>query len=136
MIEKDLKQSVVFPVGEKIENEYFVGDAYLSMLTTQSNPIGNVTFAPNARNNWHVHEGGQILLVTGGEGYYQEEGKVAQRLKVGDVVEIAAGIKHWHGAASDSWFVHLAIVRDPSKGETNWLEPVSESQYQEANRSK
>ncbi|WP_414648001.1 cupin domain-containing protein [Desulfitobacterium sp.] len=83
-------------------------------------PIGNVTFEPGCRNNWHVHAGGQILLVTGGRGYYQEEENPAQELHPGDVVQIPADVKHWHGAAPDSWFVHLAVEVNPEKGPTKW----------------
>ncbi|NIK79727.1 quercetin dioxygenase-like cupin family protein [Paenibacillus castaneae] len=126
-IEK-LNNSTIFPLGKKVE-AYFIGDAYLQMVFTDATPlnapIGNVTFAPGARNNWHFHEIGQVLLVTGGEGWYQEEGKPAQLLKTGDVVNIPPHVKHWHGATKDSWFVHLAIT----PGETNWLEPVDDETY-------
>lgn len=100
------------------------------MLTTTGVPIGNVTFEPGCRNNWHIHhKGGQILLVTGGRGYYQEWGKPAQKLQPGDVVNIPPEVKHWHGAASDSWFAHLA-VEVPSEGASNeWLEPVTDEEY-------
>ena len=102
----------LFPRGEKNEafKEYFVGQSYLNMLTTTGVAIGNVTFEPGCRNNWHIHhKGGQILLVTNCRGYYQEWGKPAQELKPGDVVNIPLEVKHWHGAAKDSWFCHLAI---------------------------
>lgn len=90
--------------------------------------VSNVTFEPGSRNNWHKHNDGyQILLVTAGAGWYQEEGKPAQSLQAGDVVEIDGGIKHWHGAAEDSWFSHLAI----SKGDIEWFEPVSNDWYTE-----
>ncbi|EFP61177.1 cupin domain-containing protein [[Clostridium] innocuum] len=123
----------LFPVGE--ENtayaEYFVGKSYLRMLTTEPLGIGNVTFEPGCRNNWHIHHrGGQILLVTGGRGWYQEWGKDAQQLLPGDVVNIAPEVKHWHGAAKDSWFSHLAI-EVPAEGAINeWFEAVSEEAYQ------
>lgn len=87
--------------------------------------IGNVTFAPGSRNNWHSHKVGQVLLVTGGEGWYQEEGKAAQLIKKGDVVNIPPNVKHWHGATKDSWFVHLAMT----PGETEWLEPVDDEWF-------
>jgi len=87
--------------------------------------IGSVTFAPGARNNWHSHKVGQVLLVTGGEGWYQEESKPAQPLKTGDVVNIPANVKHWHGATKDSWFAHLAMT----PGDTEWLEPVDDDVY-------
>ena len=123
-----LSNSTIFPLGQKIEPN-FIGDAYLQMVLTDPTPlnagIGNVTFAPGARNNWHSHTVGQVLLVTGGEGWYQEEGKPAQLLKTGDVVNIPSNVKHWHGATKDSWFVHLAIT----PGQTNWLEPVDDEWY-------
>ena len=122
----------LFPRGEKNEafKEYFVGQSYLNMLTTTGVAIGNVTFEPGCRNNWHIHhKGGQILLVTNGRGYYQEWGKPAQELKPGDVVNIPPEVKHWHGAAKDSWFCHLAI-EVPAKDTSNeWLEPVSDEDY-------
>ena len=93
--------------------QYFVGRSYLKMLTTQGVPIANVTFEPGCRNNWHIHKaeqgGGQLLLCTAGRGWYQEWGKQARELHPGDVVTIPAGVKHWHGAARDSWFSHLAV---------------------------
>lgn len=122
----------VFPMGEKNETfaKYFVGHSYLNMLTTSGVVIGNVTFEPGCRNNWHIHhKGGQILLVTAGRGYYQEWGKPARELHPGDVVQIPPEVKHWHGAAPDSWFVHLA-VEVPAEGASNeWLEAVSDEEY-------
>lgn len=101
-------------------NKYFTGQAYLEMLVTGDKefncPIGNVTFAPGCRNNWHKHLGGQILLVTGGRGWYQEEGKTAREIKGGDVVKIPANLKHWHGAAKDSWLVHLSVETNSQAG--------------------
>ena len=130
-----LKENSLFPVGE--ENTafaaYFDGTSYLNMLTTQQVPIGNVTFEPGCRNNWHVHHaakgGGQILLVTAGRGYYQEWGKEAQELHPGDVVNIPVGVKHWHGAAPDSWFAHLAVEVPGEETSNEWLEPVSDEEY-------
>ncbi|MBF2677537.1 cupin domain-containing protein [Listeria welshimeri] len=128
-----LGNSVIFDKGELITNDYFIGNAYLKMLvpedTVYNCPIGNVTFEPGARNNWHIHDGGQILLVTGGTGYYQEEGQPAKLLKEGDVVTIPKDVKHWHGATKDSWFVHLAISTNVELGGTTWLEPVSDEHY-------
>ena len=95
--------------------------------------VGNVTFEPACRNNWHIHHakkgGGQILIATAGRGYYQEWGKPAEELKPGDVVNIPAGVKHWHGAAPDSWFQHLAIEVPGEGGSNEWLEPVSDEDY-------
>lgn len=112
---------------------YFVGNSYLNMLSTEGVIIGNVTFEPGCRNNWHIHEavsgGGQILLCTSGRGWYQEWGKPARELHEGDVVHIPAGVKHWHGAARDSWFVHLAVEAPGEGCRSQWLEPVSEEEY-------
>ena len=123
----------VFPMGEKNEAfaQYFVGQSYLNMLSTERVTIGNETFEPGCRNNWHIHhKGGQILLCTAGRGYYQEWGKEAQELHPGDVVNIPPEVKHWHGAAKDSWFAHLA-VEVPAEGASNeWLEVVNEEDYE------
>ncbi len=131
-IQKELGSSAVFALGEenKAFAPYFSGECYLNMLTTERVPIGNVTFAPKCRNNWHIHhKGGQILLVTAGRGYYQEWGKSAQELRPGDAVNIPPEVKHWHGAAPDSWFQHLA-VEVPAEGASNeWLEPVDDEVY-------
>ena len=122
----------VFARGEKntAYAKYFTGQSYLNRLTSQGGPIANVTFEPGCRNNWHIHhKGGQILLVTNGRGYYQEWGKPAQELHPGDVVNIPPEVKHWHGAARDSWFTHLAI-EIPAEGSSNeWLEEVSDDIY-------
>lgn len=123
----------VFPMGEKNKAfaQYFVGQSYLNMLSTERVTIGNVTFEPGCSNNWHIHhKGGQILLCTAGRGYYQEWGKEAQELHPGDVVNIPPEVKHWHGAAKDSWFAHLA-VEVPAEGASNeWLEVVNEEDYE------
>ncbi|WP_419883474.1 cupin domain-containing protein [Peribacillus sp. B-H-3] len=125
---EQLSNSTIFPLGQKVDAN-FIGAAYLQMVYTNPTPlntaIGNVTFAPGARNNWHSHKVGQVLLVTGGEGWYQEEGKPARLLKTGDVVNISPNVKYWHGATKDSWFVHLAMT----PGETEWLEPVDGEWY-------
>ena len=125
----------IFPVGEKnvAFGKYFIGQSYLNMLTTEGVPIGNVTFEPGCRNNWHIHHaksgGGQILLCTAGRGYYQEYGKEAQELHPGDVVVIPPEVKHWHGAAHDSWFAHLAIEVPGEETSNEWCEPVSDEEY-------
>lgn len=128
MKHEELSNSTIFPLGQKVEAN-FSGNAYLKMVFTDEKPlntsIGNVTFAPGSRNNWHSHKVGQVLLVTGGEGWYQEEGKAAQLIKKGDVVNILPNVKHWHGATKDSWFVHLAMT----PGETEWLEPVDDEWF-------
>ena len=125
----DFKDSLIFPAGERFDNENFSGEVWLKMLTGMPCPVANVTFAPACRNNWHTHRGGQILLVTAGRGYYQEWGKDARELRAGDVVEIPAEVKHWHGAAPDSWFSHIAMEIHPELGPATWLEPVSEEEY-------
>ena len=125
----------LFPLGQfnRDFSPYFSGKSYLAPLSTQQVGIYNVTFEPGCRNNWHIHQstqgGGQILLCVSGRGYYQEWGQPARELHPGDVVNIPAGVKHWHGAAPDSWFSHLA-VEVPGEGCTNqWLEPVSDQDY-------
>lgn len=129
------KCNPLFPIGAPNDAfaDYFVGRSYLRMLTAQGVPIANVTFEPGCRNNWHIHRadkgGGQILLCTDGRGWYQQWGQPAQALRPGDVVFIPAGVKHWHGAAKDSWFSHLA-VEVPGEGTANeWREPVTDAQY-------
>lgn len=125
----------VFPIGNKNDAyaEYFTGQSYLSVLSDKQTVIYNVTFEPKCRNNWHIHHsksgGGQILLVTAGRGYYQEWGKPARELKPGDVVNIPPEVKHWHGAAADSWFAHIAIEVSGEGLSNEWLEAVSDAEY-------
>lgn len=124
----------VFPKGNKLpDTPNFTGDAWLEMLVTKADSmdctVGNVTFAPGVRNSWHSHPGGQILLCTSGEGRYQEKGKPVQVLRPGDVVKIAPNVVHWHGAASDSEFTHIAVGPQQSKGGAVWLEPVTDEEY-------
>ena len=127
--------SSVFPRGE--ENtayaRYFIGKSWLCPLSREQVGISNVTFEPGCRNNWHIHHaskgGGQILLCTGGRGWYQEWGKPARALKAGDVVNIPPEVKHWHGAAKDSWFAHLAVEVPGEDGSNEWLEPVDDEYY-------
>ena len=131
----------LFPRGEENPfGKFFTGTSYLHMLTATGVPIGNVTFEPGCRNNWHIHRadrgGGQILLCTGGRGWYQEWGKPAQGLHPGDVVQIPAGVKHWHGAAKDSWFSHLAVEVPGESCQTQWCEPVSNQHYGELEHPK
>lgn len=126
-----------FPTGEENSAyaQYFIGKSWLAPLTTNKElnvPISNVTFEPGSRNNWHSHTGGQILIAVGGIGYYQERGKAARRLVPGDIVEIAPNVEHWHGAAPDSWFSHLAIACNPQINKNTWLEPVNNEEYNEA----
>ena len=120
------------PLPEQF-SKFFIGQAYLQPLTDKGGPISNVTFEPGCRNNWHIHNaksgGGQILLVTGGKGWYQEWGKDAQQLLPGEVVVIPAGVKHWHGAAADSWFSHLAVEVTGEDTSNEWLEAVTDEEY-------
>ncbi|MCH5156570.1 MAG: cupin domain-containing protein [Clostridiales bacterium] len=131
-IEKNLS---VFPMGESNDAyaQYFSGQSYLQYLSTQQVTVFNVTFEPKCINNWHIHHaksgGGQILICVAGRGWYQEWGKPAVEMHPGDVVNIPQGVKHWHGAAKDSWFQHLAI-EVPGEGIVNeWCEPVDEKDY-------
>lgn len=124
----------IFALGEENPfGQYFIGQSYLKMLCTEGVGIGNVTFEPGCRNNWHIHHtkkgGGQILLCTAGKGWYQEWGKPAQQLHPGDVVKIPAGVKHWHGAAKDSWFAHLSVEVPGEETSNEWLEPVDDQSY-------
>ena len=126
-----------FPIGEENTGyaQYFTGKSWLAPLTTSKElnvPMSNVTFEPGCRNNWHSHTGGQLLIAVGGVGYYQERGKAARRLLPGDVVEIAPNVEHWHGAAPDSWFSHLAIACNPQTNQNTWLEVVNDEEYAEA----
>ncbi len=126
---------IPFGLGEfnKAYAQYFKGNSYLNRLSTDQVSVANVTFEPACRNNWHIHHaeqgGGQILLCTFGEGWYQEWGKEARSLKAGDVVNIPAGVKHWHGAKKDSWFTHIAIEVPAKNGSNEWLEPISDEDY-------
>jgi quercetin dioxygenase-like cupin family protein len=129
-----LEDSVIFERGElNPYGKHFSGTSYLNMLTLEGVVTANVTFEPGCINNWHTHKadknGGQILLITGGRGWYQEEGKEARELHAGDVVYIPSGIKHWHGAAKDSWFVHIAVEIPGENASTEWHEPVDINDY-------
>jgi quercetin dioxygenase-like cupin family protein len=123
----------VFLKGNLITNNYFTGKAWLNMLVTDKENFdltaGKVLFEPGARTNWHSHPGGQILLCTKGNGYYQEKGKSIRPLKAGDVVEIYPDIIHWHGASQNSEFEHIAISTQQSKGSVVWMEPVTDEEY-------
>jgi 4-carboxymuconolactone decarboxylase len=129
------KSRLRFPIGNENSAyaQYFVGQSYLAPI---ADGVSNVTFEPGCRNNWHIHhDARQILICVSGEGWYQEWGKPAQKLHPGDVVDIPVGVKHWHGAASDSWFQHLVthIATAPLAGDTKtgneWLEPVTDEEY-------
>ena len=117
--------------------QYFIGDSFLNPLTDFNNgqfPLFNVTFEPGCRNNWHIHHadkgGGQVLICTAGEGWYQEEGKEPWELKEGSVVVIPANVKHWHGAKKDSWFSHISLEVPGENTGNEWLEPVTDEYYE------
>ncbi len=138
-VAKDAKakfqEEMIFPIGEPntAYAQYFIGNSYLAPVSNEQIPIHNVTFEPGCRNNWHIHHakegGGQLLICVAGEGWYQEWGKPAQRLHPGDVVNIPANVKHWHGAAKDSWFAHLAIAVPGTETSNEWLEAVEDAEY-------
>ena len=125
--------AVFLPGTPNPYNKYFTGQSYLQPIIKDGVPTFNVTFEPGCRNFWHIHNarkgGGQILLAVAGRGWYQEEGKPARELKKGDAVYIAPGVKHWHGAARDSWFTHIAMEVPGEGGSTTWCEPVSDEEY-------
>lgn len=140
--QEEFAQENVFGLGQ--ENtayaKFFVGNSYLNPLTAPVQcPVylANVTFEPGCRNNWHIHHakegGGQLLICTAGEGWYQEVGKDAVSLTPGMVITIPAGVKHWHGAKKDSWFSHIAVEVPGTETSNEWLEPVSEEDYARLN---
>lgn len=131
----EYQRSIIFPIGEPNTAfaKYFIGNSYLAPISTEQIPFFNVTFEPGCRNNWHIHHategGGQMLVGVGGRGWYQEEGKEPVEILPGTVVHIPANVKHWHGAAADSWFSHLAF-EIPGKNTSNeWLEPLTDEEY-------
>ena len=125
-----------YPFGDKLSpNPNFTGEVWLAPLTEKKElnvPMANVTFEPGCRNSWHSHKAGQLLIATAGIGYYQEKGEPARRLFPGDIVEIAPDVVHWHGAAPDSWFAHIAVTANPQANAAVWLEPVSDEEYRKA----
>lgn len=138
MDKKEFDKLNVFGKGEPNVKfaQYFIGDSFLNPLTQpEDSPVflANVTFEPGCRNNWHIHHadkgGGQILICTAGKGWYQEWGKEPRELNPGDVVVISAGVKHFHGACADSWFSHIAVEVPGENCSNEWLEPVSDEQY-------
>lgn len=129
------ENNMIFPIGAPNDGfaQYFSGKSYLAPVSTKQVSVFNVTFEPSCRNNWHIHHadegGGQILICVGGRGYYQEFGNDAVEMLPGDVINIPPGVKHWHGAAKDSWFSHLAVEVPAVNGSNEWLEPVSDEDY-------
>ncbi|WP_031549751.1 carboxymuconolactone decarboxylase family protein [Oribacterium sp. FC2011] len=142
LTEKDKYQNTIFfPVGAPNDAfaQYFDGQSYLAPVSSEQIPIYNVTFEPGCRNHWHIHHaksgGGQMLICVGGKGYYQEWGKEAVLMTPGTVINIPAEVKHWHGAAPDSWFSHLAIEIEGENASNEWCESVSEEDYLKAVRN-
>lgn len=124
--------SEIFPKGEKGDANYFTGEAYVKLLLSADEKfgyIGNVVFEKKARNNWHTHPEGQVLIVTDGIGYYQEKGKEATVIKKGDLIKIPANVEHWHGATADTSMTHLVITMNSKEGVVKWLEPVSDEEF-------
>lgn len=138
--DKDAYQAgIFFPIGGANDAfaRYFIGQSYLAPVSTEQIPVFNVTFEPGCRNNWHIHRaksgGGQMLICVGGRGWYQEWGKEPVEMTPGTVVNIPAGVKHWHGAAADSWFSHLALEIGGEETGSEWLEPVDDEAYHKVN---
>jgi quercetin dioxygenase-like cupin family protein len=131
--ENNMDTTAIFPKGNKLSNDWFTGNAFLTALVTKDKnnefSAGNVTFEPGARTNWHTHPKGQVLIVLEGEGFYQEEGKPAQSIKSGDVINIPENVKHWHGATAKSKMAHIAITNFKEDIQVTWLEPVSDQDY-------
>ena len=129
------QREMIFPIGEPntAYARYFVGNSYLAPVSSEQVPVSNVTFEPGCRNNWHIHRatkgGGQMLIGVAGRGWYQEEGKEPVEILPGTVIHIPANVKHWHGAASDSWFAHLAFEVPGEDVSNEWLEAVSDEAY-------
>jgi quercetin dioxygenase-like cupin family protein len=126
-------QHPIFSTGDKAPADYFTGTAWVKTLVPAGTPfnavIANVEFEPGSRNNWHTHPGGQVLICTAGTGYFQEKGRPIQLLHKGDVVQILPDVKHWHGASRDSAFTHIAVNTNSDKGLVNWLERVTDEEY-------
>lgn len=129
------QREMIFPIGEPntAYAKYFTGNSFLAPISSEQVKFSNVTFEPRCRNNWHIHHstsgGGQMLVGVAGRGWYQEEGKPAQQILPGTVIHIPANVKHWHGAAADSWFAHLAFEILGENTSNEWLEPVSDEEY-------
>lgn len=134
------QKEMIFPIGEPNEAyaQYFIGKSYLAPISREQINVSNVTFEPRCRNNWHIHhatkDGGQMLIGIAGCGWYQEEGQPAVKIVPGTVIHIPAGVKHWHGAAADSWFAHLAFEIAGENTSNEWLEPVTDEEYDNLNK--
>ena len=136
------QREMIFPIGEPntAYAQYFIGNSYLAPVSREQVNISNVTFEPRCRNNWHIHRatkgGGQMLIGVAGRGWYQEEGKPAVEILPGTVIHIPANVKHWHGAAADSWFAHLAFEVSGENTSNEWLESVTDEEYDKLERTK
>lgn len=139
-METTQNRTAIFPKGDKASADYFSGTAWVNILVPKDETghysVGDVVFEPGCRNNWHTHPAGQILLVTDGQGYYQEKGKPARSLGKGDVVVIPKDIVHWHGATADSSLTHIAISNITENGPVTWLEPVTDEEYNIVNQQR
>ena len=138
-METSTNPKAIFPRGEKAPAEYFTGTAWVKILVPQppalNVSVANVVFEPGCRNHWHSHKGGQILVCVEGDGYYQEKGKPIQLLRKGDTVQILPGVVHWHGATPQGEFAHLAIGPGANLGAPDWLEPVTDEEYNSFKKS-
>lgn len=129
------QKQMIFPIGEPntAYAQYFIGNSYLAPISREQVVVSNVTFEPRCRNNWHIHHaksgGGQMLIGVAGRGWYQEAGKPAVEILPGTVIHIPAGVKHWHGASADGWFAHLAFEIPGEESSNEWLEPVTDEEY-------
>ncbi len=128
----------LYPKGQKLPNDWFTGNAFITPLIAKDNnnefSIGSVTFEIGARTHWHTHPKGQVLLVTEGSGFYQEKGKKAQIIRKGDVITIPENVEHWHGASAKTAMIHTAITNFKDNKQVTWLEPVTDSEFNEANQ--
>lgn len=135
---KGQTESSIFPKGEKLENGYFTGNAFLKPLLAKDKnhdfAMGSVTFEPGARTNWHIHPKGQVLIVTEGEGVYQEKGKPARPIRKGDVINIPEYVEHWHGAGAKTGMVHIAITNYKGEENVTWLKAVTDQEFNEINQ--
>ena len=137
---KDENATPLFPRGEKLPNDWFTGNAFLSPLVAKDKnnefSAGAVTFETGARTNWHTHPKGQVLIVTEGSGFYQEKGKLAKAINKGDVVNILENVEHWHGATANTSMTHIAITNFKEDVQVTWLQPVSDEEFKEVNNQK
>lgn len=139
-METTQNRTAIFPKGDKAPADYFSGTAWVNILVPKDETghysVGDVVFEPGCRNNWHTHPAGQILLITDGEGYYQEKGKPARSLSKGDLVVIPSDVVHWHGATADKSLTHIAISNITENGPVTWLEPVTDEEYNNVNQQR